>query len=274
MNNINLKKVINDILENGNNITVAVSGGIDSITLATFLSTYTTKNHINVAHAVSPAVPKEASNRVKKLANKYNWNLNIINANELNDPRYQANPYNRCFFCKENLYSAIKSMLKGTILSGANIDDLNDFRPGLTAAKNANVRHPFIEANFSKKNIRKLATEIGLEDMAHIPSSPCLASRIETGIPITKKLLNDIEMIENNVKKIIPNSDVRCRWINNKVNLQFKYPNIEELSNSQKSKIKKNIHNILSISKDKIILSEYIKGSAFVSKTTGNLNEN
>ena len=54
----------------------------------------------------------------------------------------------------------------------------------------------------------------------------------------------------------------------------MRYPNIEELSNSQKSKIKKNIHNILSISKDKIILSEYIKGSAFVSKTTGNLNEN
>tara|TARA_B100000686_G_scaffold322360_1_gene376028 strand:- start:4129 stop:4953 length:825 start_codon:yes stop_codon:yes gene_type:complete len=274
MNNINLKKVINDILKNSDNLTVAVSGGIDSITLAAFLSTYTTKEHINIAHAVSPAVPKEASNRVRKLAKRFNWNLNIINANELNDSRYQTNPYNRCFFCKENLYNSIKYIFNGTILSGANKDDLNDFRPGLIAAKNANVRHPFIEANFSKINIRKLASEIGLGTMAYIPSSPCLASRIETGIPITKKLLNNIEMIENNIKKIIPNSDVRCRWMNNNVNIQFKYPNVKDLSNNQKIKILKNIHNIFSISKDKIILSEYKKGSAFIPKTSGNVNAN
>ena len=200
------------------------------------------------------------------MAQKFNWNLITINANELNDPRYKANPYNRCFFCKENLYSTIKSIVTGTILSGANKDDLNDFRPGLNAAKNANVRHPFIEASFSKKNIRKLATEIGLGEIANIPSSPCLASRIETGITITKKLLNNIEIIENYIKKTIPNSDVRCRWMKDNVNIQFKNPNIKDLSYKQKNKILENILNTFHISKDKVIFSEYKRGSAFISK--------
>jgi len=273
MNNINLKKVIKDILKNNNNLTVAVSGGIDSLTLAAFISNCI-KKPINIAHAVSPAVPKEASKRVKRLAKKFNWNLNIVNANELNDPRYKANPYNRCYFCKENLYNTIQSLNSGTILSGANKDDLNDFRPGLIAAKNANVRHPFIEANFTKKYIRKLAVKIGLETIADIPSSPCLASRIETGVPITKKLLNNIETIEHNIKNIIPNSDIRCRWINNNVNIQFKHPNIKDLTKNQKNKILENILNTFSISNNKIVFSEYIKGSAFISKKTGNLNAN
>jgi len=273
MNKNKLIETLKDIIENSDNLTVAVSGGIDSITLAAFLSTFTNSS-ITVAHAVSPAVPNEATLRVKNISKKFNWNLNIINANELNDPRYSANPYNRCFYCKENLYNTIKSIITGTILSGANKDDLNDFRPGLDAAKNANVRHPFIEANFSKKNIRKLATEIGLKLIADIPSSPCLASRIETGIPITKKLLNNIEIIEKNIKKMIPNSDIRCRWMNKNINIQFKTPNIKNLSNIQKNKILENIHNTFHISKDKVIFTEYKKGSAFISKKLGNLDAN
>jgi len=110
-----LEKVIKSFLDD--NIhelpTVAVSGGIDSLTLAVFISKLFNEKKINIAHAIGPAVPIEATNRVKKLAKEFNWNLNIINTNEINDPRYRANPINRCFFCKENLYSTIKNYTQG-----------------------------------------------------------------------------------------------------------------------------------------------------------------
>ena len=77
--------------------------------------------------------------------------ITIINTNEISDPRYAANPINRCFFCKENLYKTIKAYTEGNIFSGANIDDLSDYRPGLDAAKEANVDHPFILAKIGKK---------------------------------------------------------------------------------------------------------------------------
>ena len=85
--------------------------------------------------------------------------MHIIDANELNDPRYKANPYNRCFFCKENLYSTIKLNLDGTIFSGANVDDLNDFRPGLDALK-MQMFYILLLIMDLIKNIRKLAKEI------------------------------------------------------------------------------------------------------------------
>ncbi|MDG2268404.1 MAG: hypothetical protein P8L69_05715, partial [Alphaproteobacteria bacterium] len=126
-----LKKVIKSLLDNNKHElpTVAVSGGIDSITLAVFISKLFNAEKINIAHAIGPAVPIEATNRVKNLAKEFNWNLNIINTNEINDPRYRANPINRCFFCKENLYSTIKNYTQGIIFSGANLDDLSDYRP-------------------------------------------------------------------------------------------------------------------------------------------------
>ena len=269
MNKNKLKNYILKLLNNNKKLTVAVSGGIDSLTLAAFISSIS-KISVNVAHAVSPAVPKEATKRVKLMSKKFNWKLHIIDANELNDPRYKANPYNRCFFCKENLYSTIKLNLDGTIFSGANVDDLNDFRPGLDAAKNANVLHPFVDNGFTKKNIRKLAKEIGLELFSDLPSSPCLASRIQTGTSITKSLLNNIELIEAKIHNYIPNSDVRCRWLKNEVNIQFNKPNIKEITIEQKTKITKDVGKVFSLSKDKIKFSEYTKGSAFVAKKIGN----
>ncbi len=266
MKHLYLKKVILNNLSENKITTIAVSGGIDSITLATFSNLLKPKL-INIAHAISDAVPEEATKRVNKLAKKFNWKLYILNANEINDPKYKQNPYNRCYFCKDNLYKTIKAEINtDLIFSGTNIDDLNDYRPGLKAAKLSNIRHPFIEANFNKTDIRKLANKIGLEEYADIPASPCLASRIETGIPISKKLLNGIEIIEKNIKELIPKSDVRCRWMNSKVNIQFKSPHIKDITDNQKNKIINDVHNIFLINKNKIKFSEYKIGSAFIPK--------
>ena len=124
-----LKKIIENIILKENKIpTIAVSGGIDSVTLAVYTSYILKNKKVKVSHAIGPAVPIEATNRVKTLSKKYNWELKIINTNEISDPRYAANPINRCFFCKENLYKTIKTYTKGNIFSGANLDDLNDFK--------------------------------------------------------------------------------------------------------------------------------------------------
>jgi len=262
-----LKKVIENIIVKENtNPTIAVSGGIDSVTLAVYISLIFKDKKVKVSHAVGPAVPIEATNRVKSLSKKYNWELKIINTNEISDPRYAANPINRCFFCKENLYKTIKTYTEGNIFSGANLDDLNDYRPGLDAAKEANVNHPFILAKIGKKIIRKLALDLGLGELSELPSSPCLASRVETGIPITPDLLNKIDNIERYIKTLFSNADIRCRWINQNIIIQFNYPNLKQINNSQKQLIKNKVIEIFNINHSKIKFSEYKKGSAFIAK--------
>ncbi len=269
MQQSDLKKIIEKIVINKNVIpTIAVSGGIDSITLATYTSSIFKSNRVNVSHAIGPAVPIEATNRVKLLAKEYNWNLNIINTNEISDPRYLANPINRCFFCKENLYKTIKLFTKGSIFSGANLDDLNDYRPGLDAAKEANVVHPFILAKFGKTNIRKLAFEIGLGQLSELPASPCLASRVETGIKITPNLLSKIDHIERYIKNIFTNADIRCRWMTNNLDIQFNNPKLNKITEYQKKLIRNKANNLFSIADSDIIFSEYKKGSAFIPRNT------
>ena len=108
---------------------VAVSGGVDSLTLAT-VAHEVMGPRVVMHHATSPAVPGEATGRVRRLALTQGWTLDIFDAGEFTDARYRANPVNRCFFCKTNLYGAIAGRTGAVILSGTNLDDLGDYRPG------------------------------------------------------------------------------------------------------------------------------------------------
>ena len=135
-------------------------------------------------HAVSPAVPEEATERVKRLAATQGWRLRIVDAREFADENYLANPVDRCFFCKTNLYGCIARHIDAQILSGANLDDLREYRPGLEAAKRHSVRHPYLEAEIDKRAVRSLARELGLGALSELPAAPCLSSRVETGIAI------------------------------------------------------------------------------------------
>ena len=103
-----------------------------------------------MVHARSPAVPLAATQRVRELAAQEGWNLEEINAGEFVDRDYRTNPYNRCYFCKSSLYRSIRALTERRIASGANVDDLSDYRPGLQAAAEQNVVHPFIDAGIDK----------------------------------------------------------------------------------------------------------------------------
>ncbi len=189
-------------------IAVAVSGGIDSLTLATVAHRF---GQAAMHHATSPAVPAEATARTRAQAALQGWRLDVFDAGEFADPAYRANPVNRCFFCKTNLYGAVARRTEHTILSGANLDDLGEYRPGLDAARDHAVRHPFVEAGIDKRTVRALAAELGLGALAELPSAPCLSSRVETGIRIEAPVLAMVHQAETLLTARLAPKTVRCR---------------------------------------------------------------
>ena len=195
-------------------VAVAVSGGVDSLTLAT-LAHRLAPGAALMVHAVSPAVPEEATARVRAEGAREGWDLRVIEAGEFADPAYRANPVNRCFFCKTNLYGAVRRVTDRQILSGANRDDLGEYRPGLDAAREHGVRHPYVEAGFDKAAVRALARDLGLGTVAELPAAPCLSSRVETGIPIEPETLGFIHAVERLVGGALAGGGVeravRCR---------------------------------------------------------------
>ena len=193
---------------------IACSGGIDSTLLATLAHRLAPEDTV-VAHAVSPAVPAEATARVRDWAVKERWRLEIVRSGEFADERYLSNPVNRCYFCKSNLYSALKDIAAAlpadaTLVSGANVDDLGEYRPGLEAAAENGVRHPWIEAELTKADIRAIARELGLP-FAELPASPCLASRLYTGTRVTAPRLRAVEDGERLIRERTGVEVVRCR---------------------------------------------------------------
>lgn len=194
---------------------VAVSGGVDSMTLASVARREIGTDAFLAVHAVSPAVPREATDRVEAQAAKEGWTLRVLEAGEFADPRYRANPVNRCFFCKTNLYAAIGAVVDRQIVSGANTDDLGEYRPGLEAAREHGVRHPYVEAGMDKAAVRALARELGLDAIAELPAAPCLSSRVETGIRIEASTLRFVHEVERLVGRRVAADDagraVRCR---------------------------------------------------------------
>jgi uncharacterized protein len=122
-----------------------------------------------------------------------------------------ANPVNRCYFCKTNLYDGIARLTEAQILSGANVDDLGEYRPGLDAARNHAVRHPYLEAEIDKKNVRSLALAMGLGVLSELPAAPCLSSRVETAIAIRPEILRAIHAVENDLARDFPVGIIRCR---------------------------------------------------------------
>lgn len=193
-----------DILVTMKSVAVALSGGVDSAVVAKAA-------HLalgNLALAVtadSPSVPRADIESARNLAKQLNLRHQVIATNEFKDPQYVRNAGDRCYFCKSELYSSIERKLPELgvqfICSGANQDDLGDFRPGLQAAKEHGIRHPLQEAGLGKDAVRRIARFWNL-DVWDKPASPCLSSRIAPGVEVSLERTGRIEQAELFLKKL------------------------------------------------------------------------
>jgi uncharacterized protein len=192
-------------------IAVAVSGGVDSMTLAHVARRFA-RAPATMYHACGPAVPAAARARVEDHATRHGWSLALIDAGEYADARYRANPVDRCYYCKTNLYARIRERTDDPIVSGTNCDDLTDYRPGLRAAAEHGVAHPYVEAGLAKAHVYALAARLRLVDLETLPAQPCLASRVATGIGIDAADLAFVDRVETALAGALGRDEVlRCR---------------------------------------------------------------
>ena len=260
------KERLEGVLRSFDKLAVAVSGGVDSMVLA-FHAHETLGEKAAIFHATSAAVPPEATNRVSSYAQKYGWALTLIDANEFEDENYVSNPVNRCFFCKTNLYETVAGHTEWPIASGTNLDDLGDYRPGLIAAKEFNVRHPFVEAKIDKAVVRGLAQLDDLNDLAELPAAPCLSSRITTGIAVTPERVSLVHEVETLLKETFGAlKTVRCRVQAAGVEIQLEPGDLATLERSEKRKLEKQIVELCKphFNSPYVTFAPYAMGSAFL----------
>jgi uncharacterized protein len=181
-------------------VLTAYSGGVDSTLAAAAARRVLGKCNAPAALGDSASLPRRELEDARRLAVALDLELHLLNPGEQEDADYQANDGRRCFHCKTHLYAAMGNLarqLKVThIANGANLDDQEDYRPGLQAAKNLNVVSPLVEAGFTKADVRALARHWGLPN-ADKPAAPCLASRIPHGTPVTLQRLQQVEDAED-----------------------------------------------------------------------------
>lgn len=242
-------------------LVVAVSGGVDSLTLAAAAASARPRDATLLCHAVSPAVPADALARVRGMAQRTGLELREVDAGEFADPAYRSNPVNRCFFCKSNLYGTL-SRMGACVASGTNMDDLGDFRPGLRAAANHGVLHPFVEAGMGKAQVRALARDLGLGAVAELPSSPCLASRVRTGIPIEADALGRIDRIEAALRDRLGNVALRCRQEEAGLAIEIAAETLDGLSAAERTALSALAGRLGAGAH--VPLRPYIRGSSFV----------
>jgi uncharacterized protein len=178
---------------------VAYSGGVDSA-LVMAVAGQELRDRALACIGVSPSYPAREMRDAIELAERLGARYRLVETTEHLDPRYAANPGNRCFYCKTNLYDRLAEIAAAegfaAIVDGSNASDLGEDRPGMTAARQHAVRSPLIEADITKPQVRALSRHLGLP-VWDKPAMACLASRVPTGTTITPQLLRQIERAED-----------------------------------------------------------------------------
>lgn len=185
-------------------VLVAYSGGVDSAYLALVAAQELGAKALCVL-GVSPSVASVQREEAETIARAFQLNFEIIPTDELENPDYLANPTNRCYFCKTELYGKLRTLARERnikfVLDGTNSDDAGDYRPGREAALEKAVRSPLVEVGLTKSEIRQLSKKLELPTWDK-PASPCLSSRIAYGVPVTIERLSKIERGEAVLRKL------------------------------------------------------------------------
>jgi uncharacterized protein len=195
MNTIAKEERLRELFRELESVIVAYSGGVDSSYVA-----YVANEELG-ARAVcitgqSASLPAYQRAEIDRVVEKFGFQHELIDTEELENPAYQANDSNRCYFCKDELYIKLESVARTrgikSIVDGSTVDDLSDFRPGRQAAAQHAVRSPLIEVGLSKSEVRELSRKATLPTWDK-PASPCLSSRIAYGTTVTIERLSKVD---------------------------------------------------------------------------------
>ena len=200
---IEKEQALCDTLASLGSVVVAYSGGVDSAYLACMASRTLGDRAVAVT-ADSPSYPERHRRLAIQIAREFGLRHEIIHTNELERPEYRANPANRCYYCKHELYthlSRLGTARHAVVVDGNNADDRGDYRPGRQAAREFGVRSPLDEVDLTKDEIRELSRRAGLPIWDE-PASACLSSRIPYHPEVTDEKLRTIEQAEEALRAL------------------------------------------------------------------------
>lgn len=195
-------------------VLLGYSGGVDSALLAVAGHQALGPERFLAVIGRSPSYPEAQYQSALDTARQFELPLLIVNTEEMADPNYRANPSNRCYFCKSELWTRLGEVARSrgfdVIIDGTNADDLGEHRPGLLAAEERKVRSPLAELGWTKAMIRSAALELGLP-LWDAPAAPCLSSRVQYGLEITEERLRQVEEGEAFLRGLGVTGDLRVR---------------------------------------------------------------
>lgn len=188
-----------EILRKCGSVVIGYSGGVDSVFLARVAVETLGPDRVLAVTGKSDSIASWMEDTAREVAGRFGIPWLEVETREMDDPRYAANPGNRCYFCKSELWGRLGTVALergfATVLDGSNADDVGDHRPGAVAAGENAVRSPLLEAGLTKDEIRAWSRELGLPTWDQ-PAAPCLASRLPYGLAVTPRRLRQVEAAE------------------------------------------------------------------------------